>query len=145
MAELYCTGSARVQYRNKDPRGWAEFKQQFAGGSARGRAMTMRGIQGARTPFFERESELAAVRTPALVVVGDEDDGTIGLALFLKRVLPCCGVLMVPKTGHTINLEEPALFNTAVESFLHSVEHGRWGELDEIARRKYFLLPRDKV
>ena len=27
MAELYCTGPARVQYRDKDPRGWAEFKR----------------------------------------------------------------------------------------------------------------------
>jgi len=92
-----------------------------------------------------REAELAAVRTPTLVVVGDEDDGTIGLALFLKRVLPRCGVLMVPKTGHTINLEEPTVFNAALESFLHSVEHERWGELHEVARRKYFLLPQGKV
>ena len=48
MAELYCASSARVQYRDKDPRGWAEFKQQFADGSAKGHAMTMRGVQGAR-------------------------------------------------------------------------------------------------
>ena len=36
MAELYCTSSARNTYRYKDPRGWAEFKQQFADGSAVG-------------------------------------------------------------------------------------------------------------
>ncbi len=35
MAELYCAGPGRVQYRDKDPRGWAEFKRQFAEGSAR--------------------------------------------------------------------------------------------------------------
>src|SRR5262245_16290112 len=48
MAELYCASSARVTYRYKDPRGWAEFKRQFAEGSAKGHAMTMRGVQGAR-------------------------------------------------------------------------------------------------
>ena len=36
MAELYCAASARNTYRYKDPRGWAEFKQQFADGSAVG-------------------------------------------------------------------------------------------------------------
>lgn len=145
MAELYCSGSARVQYRNKDLRGWEEFKSQFAAGSARGRALTMLGIQGAREPFFAREEELSSVQVPALVVVGDEDDGTIGLALFLKRTLPRCGVLMVPRTGHTINLEEPTVFNTAVESFINSVEHDKWGELDAVARQKYFLLPDAKA
>src|ERR1700749_3434112 len=54
MAELYCASSARNTYRYKDPRGWAEFKQQFADGSATGHALTMRGVQGSRGPFFAR-------------------------------------------------------------------------------------------
>ena len=74
MAELYCTSSARVTYRYKDPRGWAEFKQQFADGSATGHAMTMRGVQGARVPFFERTEELKKIAEPMLVVIGDEDE-----------------------------------------------------------------------
>lgn len=144
MAELYCAGPARVQYRNKDPRGWEEFKRQFAEGPARGRALTLLGVQGARTPFFEREAELRAVSAPVLVVVGDEDDGTLELALFLKRALARCGVLMLPKTGHTINLEEPAFFNWAVQDFIHAVERDRWGERDPVARQKYLLVPKEK-
>jgi pimeloyl-ACP methyl ester carboxylesterase len=85
MAELYCAGPARVQYRGKDPRGWAEFKQQFAEGSARGHALTMRGVQAPRTPLFERQAELHAIDAPVLVVAGDEDDSTLDLAIFLKR------------------------------------------------------------
>src|SRR6185312_7364296 len=61
MAELYCTSSARTTYRYKDPRGWSEFKQQFASGSAKGHAMTMRGVQGGRQPFFERTAELQKI------------------------------------------------------------------------------------
>jgi len=29
--------------------------------------------------------------------------------------------------GHTVNIEEPALFNQVVAEFLASVEGGRWG------------------
>ena len=62
---------------------------------------------------------------PVLVIVGDEDDTTLDLAVFLKRTVPRCGLLMLPKTGHGINLEEPAAFNAAVENFVHAVERDR--------------------
>lgn len=144
MAELYCAGPARVQYRNKDPRGWAEFKQQFADGSATGHAMTMLGIQRARQPMFERTPELERIVDPMLVIIGDEDDSTHGLAWHLKRHVPRCGVLSFPKTGHTINLEEPAAFNAAVQDFIHAVERGAWGERDGVARQGYTLIPPSK-
>ena len=143
MAELYCAGPARVQYRGKDPRGWEEFKRQFAEGSARGHALTMLGVQAQRAPLFERQAELNAIPAPVLVVAGDEDESTLELGLFLKRNIPRCGLLMLPKTGHTINLEEPAAFNTAVENFICAVEHGRWSERDAVARQKYLLVPKD--
>ncbi len=31
---------------------------------------------------------------------------------------------------HTINLEEPAMFNWFVDDFLHQVESGNWGLRD---------------
>jgi pimeloyl-ACP methyl ester carboxylesterase len=138
MAELYCTSSARNTYRYKDPRGWAEFKQQFADGSATGHAMTMRGVQGSRVPFFERTEELAKIGEPMLVVIGDEDDSTHGLAVHLKKHVPRSGVLELPKCGHTMNLEEPATFNTAVQDFLHAVENDRWPAREE---KSYTLIP----
>jgi pimeloyl-ACP methyl ester carboxylesterase len=138
MAELYCTSSARTTYRYKDPRGWAEFKQQFADGSATGHAMTMRGVQGARVPFLERTEELAKIGDPMLVVIGDEDDSTHGLAVHLKQHVPRSGVLELPKCGHTINLEEPAAFNAAVQDFLHAVENDRWPAR---GAKTYTLIP----
>ena len=77
------------------------------------------------------------------MVAGDEDESTLELGLFLKRNIPRCGLLMLPKTGHTINLEEPAAFNAAVEDFICAVEHGRWRERDAVARQKYLLVPKD--
>ena len=37
---------------------------------------------------------------------------------------------MLPRSGHGINLEEPALFNRLLEDFFHQVEAGRWGARD---------------
>lgn len=142
MAELYCAGPARVQYREKDPRGWAEFKQQFAAGSARGHALTMRGVQALRLPLFERKAELNAIEAPVLVIAGDEDDSTLDLAVFLKRNIPRCGLLMLPRTGHTINLEEPTVFNAALERFLHDVECGRWQRQPGLGGQRYLLVPK---
>jgi pimeloyl-ACP methyl ester carboxylesterase len=138
MAELYCTSSARNTYRYKDPRGWAEFKQQFADGSAKGHAMTMRGVQGGRVPFFERTEELKKIGEPMLVVIGDEDESTHGLAVHLKQHVARCGVLELPKCGHTMNLEEPAAFNSAMQDFLHAVERDRWPAR---GAKTYTLIP----
>jgi pimeloyl-ACP methyl ester carboxylesterase len=142
MAEIYCATPSRTPYRDKDPRGWAEFKRQFAEGSVRGHALTMRGVQARRVPFFERPAELRAIKVPVLVIAGDEDDSTLDQSLFLKRHIPRCGLVMLPRTGHTINLEEPAKFNEAVEDFIHTVERGRWGPRD--TRESFVLLPRTK-
>ncbi len=112
-------------------------------GSARGHALTMRGVQARRVPFFERAAELRAIPVPVLVIAGDEDDSTLDQALFLKRHIPRCGLVMLPRTGHTINLEEPAKFNAAVEDFIHTVERGRWGARD--TRESFVLMPRAKT
>jgi pimeloyl-ACP methyl ester carboxylesterase len=144
MAELYCASPARATYRDKDPRGWAEFKQQFAAGSALGHARTMLGVQGRRAPLFERQAELAAIPVPVLVIAGDDDDSTLEVALFLKRTIPRCGLSMLPKTGHGINLEEPAAFNAILENFIHNVERGRWGQSPVVVGKSYTLVPRDK-
>ena len=138
MAELYCTSSARNTFRYKDPRGWAEFKQQFADGSAKGHAMTMRGVQGARVPFFERTEALRRITEPMLVVIGDEDESTHSLSVHLKQHVARSGVLELPKCGHTINLEEPAAFNNALQDFLHAVENDRWPAREA---KSYTLIP----
>ena len=41
--------------------------------------------------------------------------------------------LIVPKTGHTINLEEPALFNLHLSEFYSSINASKWNERDKRA------------
>lgn len=126
FAATYGHGPARVQLKRKDPRGFAEFVRHLAEHSARGSANTMLGYQGRRPSLWDLEGALRAMRVPTLIVAGDEDVVTLEASLFLKRTLPRAGLAMLPRTGHLMNLEEPALFNRIVEDFLHEVERGRW-------------------
>jgi pimeloyl-ACP methyl ester carboxylesterase len=110
----------------KDPKGWQEFHDQLAAGSAVGRSMTLRGVQMTRPSFFELEKDFTRLRVPVLVMVGDEDDPAIEPSLFLKRRAPAAGLVMFPNSGHTINLEEPGLFNRTLLDFLTAVDGSRW-------------------
>src|SRR5437763_7742409 len=52
-ANAYALGPARVQFQNRDPRGWAEFAAQLAEHSALGSALTLRGVQKQRPSLFD--------------------------------------------------------------------------------------------
>jgi pimeloyl-ACP methyl ester carboxylesterase len=126
VADTYAVGPTRVQFLRKDPHGWQEFHDQLAAGSAVGRAMTLRGVQLTRPSFYDLGDRLANLSVPVLVMVGDEDDPAIEPSLFLKRTTPAAGLAMFPNSGHTINLEEPDLFNHTLLDFLTKVDAGRW-------------------
>ena len=130
VAERYAVGPARVQFQNKNPRGWAEFAAALAAHSSLGSALTMRGVQAARPSLYALTDELARVRTPVLVLVGDEDEGCLEPAMMLKRTIPAAGLVVLPNTGHTANLEEPDVFNHVVDRFLAAVARGAWRPRD---------------
>ncbi|NPV19907.1 alpha/beta fold hydrolase [Bradyrhizobium aeschynomenes] len=120
----------RIPFLVKDPRGHADFYAALARHDAKGSANTMRGFQGGRPSIYTMADAIRCVQTPALIICGDEDDACIEPSLFLKRHLPASGLMVFPKSGHVLNLEEPALFNEAVERFIALVEAGRWGQRD---------------
>lgn len=123
----YTKGPTRVQFMRKDPKGWESFSRAISQFSARGCAMTLRGFPGRRPTVFELEPGLRRIQAPTLVVCGDEDDPCIETSLFMKQVIPKAGLVFFPRTGHTLNLEEPDLFNRTVQDFLLAVEANRWG------------------
>jgi pimeloyl-ACP methyl ester carboxylesterase len=88
----------------------------------------MRGVQAARPSLYELP--LDQVRVPVLILAGDEDDGCLEPALMLKRAIPAAGLQVLPRTGHTLNLEEPDRFNAAVDGFLAAVARGSWHRRD---------------
>ena len=65
-----------------------------------------------------------------LVLTGDEDEPCLIPNIYLKRTVPSAALQILPNTGHTINIEEPAAFNAAVSDFLAQVEAGRWPQRD---------------
>jgi pimeloyl-ACP methyl ester carboxylesterase len=130
VAKRYAVGPARVQFQNKDPRGWAEFAAQLAEHDSQGSARTMRGVQAARPSLYDLTDELAALTVPTLIIAGDEDEGCLEPSLMLKRTIPTAGLALLPKTGHTCNLEEPELFNRLLERFFADVENGAWRARD---------------
>ena len=130
VAKRYAVGPARVQFQNKDARGHAEFAAQLAEHDSNGSALTMRGVQAARPSLYDLTDELAALQVPTLLIVGDEDEGCLEPSLMLKRTIPAAGLAVLPRTGHTCNLEEPELFDRLLERFFADVENGAWHPRD---------------
>jgi proline iminopeptidase len=130
VARTYGLGPSRVPFAIKDPRGFAEFQARLAEHDPLGSAHTSRGFQGGRPSLYDFESDIRKLTTPALIVVGDEDERCIEPGLFLKQTIAASGLVMFPKTGHVVNLEEPGLFNRVVGDFLERVEAGRWTARD---------------
>ena len=134
FAEIYLSGAGRVQFQGKDLRGWRELVAWLGEHAPVGAANTMRGVQSKRPSLYDLEDRLRALAVPTLVVAGDEDDHTLLPGIYLKRTIPASGLFVLPKTGHTINLEEPDAFNRAVAEFFAQVTAGRWLPRDPRAR-----------
>ena len=126
FAQVYAYGPTRVQFEAKDPRGFAEFKAMLAEHSAKGSANTQLGVQRRRPSVYDLGEGLARLAVPMLVVTGDEDWPCLAPGIFIKRTCPAAALLVVPNSGHAVNLEEPGFFNTALADFLAQVDAGRW-------------------
>lgn len=126
-ARTYGAGPGRARYAAKDPRGYALFMERLAEHSPAGAARTLRGVQASRPSLHDLEPAFRALRVPTLIVNGDDDGSCLAPGLFLKRTIPGAALAVLPRTGHVINLEEPALFNLLLGEFLGLVEAGRAG------------------
>jgi pimeloyl-ACP methyl ester carboxylesterase len=125
-AGSYAIGPTRVQFQNKDPRGWNEFQAMLKQHSPTGSALTLRGVQKRRPSLYDLIDKMKRLSVPTLLMTGDEDDPCLEASLMMKRAIPSAGLVVLPRTGHALNLEEPALFNRFVDEFFHQVESGRW-------------------
>ena len=136
VAKTVAVSPNRVSFSVRDPRGFKEFIDAFAAHDAKGSANTQRTFQGERPSIYDFEDDIRRLELPTLIIVGDEDDGCIEPSLFLKKMIAASGLAMFPKTGHVVNLEEPALFNQTLDAFLTQVEAGRWPPRDPRSIRK---------
>ena len=126
----YTNGTTRARFQQRNPSGWQHFANGFLSHSAVGSANTLRGYQAKRPSIYELSDELEKLDIPTLIIVGDEDDPCIKPSLFMKQVIPRSGLFMMPQTGHAVNIERPAEFNEALDSFFSEVSNGGWPLFD---------------
>ena len=119
--------ATRASFKRKDPRGFAEFMRQAGEHDAQACAHLARNVMSKRKTVPELEARLRALDVPTLVIVGDQDTPCVEPSTQMARFMPHAGLLVFPDCGHTVNIEEPALFNQHVAEFLAAVESGRWG------------------
>jgi pimeloyl-ACP methyl ester carboxylesterase len=126
VAETYALGPSRVQFQNKDPRGWREFAGQLAEHSDKGSAQTMRGVQSRRPSLFDLTGEMKKITAPTLIVTGDEDWACLQPGILMKKNIATAALAVMPNCGHAINLEDPDVYNRHLDEFFQAVELGRW-------------------
>jgi len=125
FVKVYSAGPTRIQLKKKNPRGYAEFEKKLLTHSPKGLANTLRGIQAARPSVYDLDG-LEKMKIPMLILTGDEDWPSLKPNLFLKKKIQTAAMSMAPNSGHTVNLEEPELFNKLVQDFLIQVDSGQW-------------------
>jgi pimeloyl-ACP methyl ester carboxylesterase len=130
FAAKYAYGPTRVQFENKDPRGFAQFKKELAEHSAMGSANTQLGVQAQRPSLYDLLDKMRAMTVPTLILTGDEDWPCLTPSVLMKREIPSAALAVMPNCGHTINLEDPDLFNQIVGDFIVQVDSGRWPKRD---------------
>ena len=126
FADRYAFGPTRVQFQNKDPRGFAEFRRMLAEHSAVGSANTQLGVQRERPSLYDLTEQMKALRVPTLVLTGDEDWPCLAPGILMKETIPTAALAVMPNCGHAINIEDPDEFNRLVGAFLAQVDAGRW-------------------
>ena len=125
-AKALTNNPTRSRFKQKDPRGFAEFVKHLSEHPDVGSANTMQEYQGKRPSLYDFEAEWKKLDLPTLIICGDEDEPCLQPSLYLKRVLPNAGLALFAKTGHTVNIEEPDAFNRELWNFLMLAEAGKW-------------------
>jgi pimeloyl-ACP methyl ester carboxylesterase len=130
QAQVYGLGPTRVQYQNKDPRGFQEFLDQLSEHSVDGAVGTLRGVQARRPSLYDLVEKMKTITAPALVMTGDEDWPCLEPGILMKQAIPTAALVVMPNAGHGINLEDPAAFNQHLADFFHTVDLGKWPSRD---------------
>jgi pimeloyl-ACP methyl ester carboxylesterase len=130
FARKYAGGPTRVQFANKDPRGFAEFVEFLAQHEPTGARNTQLGVQRERPSLYDMAEGMRQIDVPTLILTGDEDWPCLQPALLLKHTIRTAGLAVMANCGHAINLEDPDQFNRIVGDFLAQVDAGRWPTRD---------------
>jgi 3-oxoadipate enol-lactonase len=101
----------RPGYQEYEDRKWAQLSAVMWGAMAR---------EMARQP--DQLAELAGVRCPTLVIVGEQDEAFFDASRWIADAIPGAELVVVPDAGHSPQFENPAPWLDALESFLARVD-----------------------
>jgi pimeloyl-ACP methyl ester carboxylesterase len=79
-------------------------------------------IRSARGMFRQYDSRiiesLPNINVPTLVVIGENDAPLMNGCQYMARKIPRATLVIVPRSGHYPNIDEPAIFNDVLSKFL---------------------------
>jgi len=104
-----------------DPEAARLVRQGFLEHPPHGLALTLRGVIRVQPTVAALRPRLAALRLPALVVVGEDDRMALAPSRDLAAAIPGARLVVIEGAGHVVNLARPAAFNEALEQFLAEV------------------------
>ncbi|HWE71712.1 MAG TPA: alpha/beta hydrolase [Stellaceae bacterium] len=125
IKQNFTNSPARLKLKEKSPVEYAKFLADIEKFSVQGLTNTIRGVQKRRAPLYAHKDQIAALRVPALVVLGGIDQGCEKPSRFLAETLLGARLEILPNTGHGVNLEEPDRVNQMVAEFIGAVEAKR--------------------
>jgi proline iminopeptidase len=67
----------------------------------------------------EYGDRLSSIKVPTLITVGDHDECAPSLSEEMNKVIPGSQLVVLPKSGHMTFVDQPDMFNRAVNDFLH--------------------------
>jgi len=104
------------------PTEFEKFIDQASGLSPIGLANTYRGVVKPRPPIYTYKDQITAMKIPTLVVVGALDAPCLNPSQFLVHTIGGARLEILPATGHSVNVEEPAIVNRLGADFVGAAE-----------------------
>jgi len=67
----------------------------------------------------EYADRLGTIKVPTLITVGDNDETDPSIARDMHARIPGSKLVILPKSGHMTFVDQPGMFNRAVDEFLN--------------------------
>ena len=100
----------------------AQVRAGFLEHTPQGLAGVLRGVMARNPGPADLSEPLARTRLPVLLIEGERDEASRRAAHALAAGNPRVESCVIPDAGHVCNLDQPALFNEALSSFI-----AEWG------------------
>jgi pimeloyl-ACP methyl ester carboxylesterase len=79
-------------------------------------------VQQRRPSLYAHAERLRGLEVPMLVLAGAEDPSCVKAGEWLRETAPQARLVVLERTGHAIQLEEPERFNAALSEFLQQLK-----------------------